>query len=161
MNPHLDICVRYHAKETQLVYDVDAFMSEHKFEVHENVVRDRRIGGCSARRPDYFIDCLTHTVVIECDENRHHGYSCETARMCEIYEDTAHRNIVFLRFNPDSYTDSDGVKHKSSFQFSKSRGFTQPMKDYYRRLAVLLERLEYHLNHVPDKAMTIEEFFYE
>ena len=39
-----------------------------------NVVTDRRIGGCSAKRPDFFIELLTHVIIVEVDENAHISY---------------------------------------------------------------------------------------
>ena len=37
-----------------------------------NITYNKTIdGGCSKNRPDTFIDCLTHSVIIEVDENQH------------------------------------------------------------------------------------------
>jgi hypothetical protein len=55
-------------------------------------------GGCSKRRPDIFIDCGSHCLIIEVDEHRHVNYSCEEKRMVELYEDIGFRKIVFIRF---------------------------------------------------------------
>ena len=47
---------------------------------------------------DYFI------VVLEVDENQHKSYECicEQQRMIQIHQDIG-MNILFIRFNPDSY----------------------------------------------------------
>jgi hypothetical protein len=61
-------------------------------------------GGCSRRRPDVRIDMGSHIIIVECDEDQHKGYSCENKRMMEIFQNCGNRPIVFIRFNPDSYT---------------------------------------------------------
>jgi hypothetical protein len=65
---------------------------------------DKTVGGCSKRRPDAYIDLYIHVLIIECDENQHKNYSCENKRIMELFVDFASRPIVFIRFNPDSYT---------------------------------------------------------
>jgi hypothetical protein len=62
-------------------------------------------GGCSKKRPDVMIDCLTHTIIIECDENQHQydNYSCENKRTMELFTDLGNRPMVMIRFNPDEY----------------------------------------------------------
>ncbi len=69
-------------------------------------VLDSKIsGGCSRRRPDVFIDMLTHVLIIEIDENQHLSYdeSCEYVRTIELNEDIGHRPMYIIRLNPDSY----------------------------------------------------------
>ena len=63
--------------------------------------------GCSFRRPDVKCDMGSHIVIIEIDEYKHAEYecSCENKRIMEISQDVGHRPIVFIRFNPDGYTD--------------------------------------------------------
>ena len=68
------------------------------------MVDDRSIyGGCSKRRPDIFIELLTHVLIIEVDENAHVSYDqlCNNRRTMQLSEDVAHRPLVFIRFNPD------------------------------------------------------------
>ncbi len=62
-------------------------------------------GGCSRRRPDVFIDLLTHVLIIEIDEDQHLSYneSCEYVRTIELNEDIGHRPMYIIRLNPDSY----------------------------------------------------------
>ena len=69
-------------------------------------------GGCSRRRPDMFLDLGDQVIIIEIDENQHQDYdcSCENKRLMEISQDVGHRNIVFIRFNPDDYIRADGTK---------------------------------------------------
>ena len=66
------------------------------------MVFDKKIDdGCSLRRPDVRIECMTHTIIIECDKNKYQGYSCENKRTMKIFQDLG--SIVFLRFNQDLY----------------------------------------------------------
>ena len=45
-----------------------AYMSEIQ-KVYPDIILDKKVeGGCSRRRPDGLIDCLTHSVIIEIDE---------------------------------------------------------------------------------------------
>lgn len=78
-----------------------------------NFIFDKQINnGCSKRRPDAYLDLLTHIIIIECDENQHKIYEdiCDNKRTMEISNDFANRPIVFIRFNPDSYTYPKTIK---------------------------------------------------
>ncbi|GAQ92190.1 hypothetical protein KFL_009420030 [Klebsormidium nitens] len=86
------------------------------------VTFDKRLqGGCSARRPDIFVDVYTHTVHSECDEDQHSAsnYSCDNKRLMELFQDAGNRPQVQLRFNPDGFTSADGEKHPSCFKYNK------------------------------------------
>jgi hypothetical protein len=39
------------------------------------------------RRPDILIDCGTHVIIVEVDENCHKSYesTCENKRICALY----------------------------------------------------------------------------
>ena len=70
-----------------------------------NPLFDKRLGACSKRRPDVFIDCLTHVIIVEIDEFQHRAYKRvdEIKRLKELHQDVALRPLVALRFNPDHY----------------------------------------------------------
>ena len=93
------------------------------------VRRDRVAAcGCSHYRPDYTTvsDNGKHMVIIECDENQHrfvgersaYRCDCEFQRMITIMQDFAIstnfeiEGAVFIRYNPDTWTDAKGVKRK-------------------------------------------------
>ena len=71
---------------------------------------------CNLYRPDLPYDCGTHILIIECDENQHKNYdweSCqlnkslehaEEKRMYEIMQSYGGIPVIFLRWNPDSFT---------------------------------------------------------
>lgn len=42
--------------------------------------------------------------------------------MCELYQDLGFANIIFIRFNPDSYTNSLNKKISSCFKIEKQTG---------------------------------------
>ena len=61
--PDNELSIHYKVKEK---YVVDFIRQEFP---DQNIVFDKKIdGGCSKRRPDAFIDLLTHALIIECDE---------------------------------------------------------------------------------------------
>ncbi|GAQ85112.1 hypothetical protein KFL_002190640 [Klebsormidium nitens] len=130
---------------------------------HAQVTFDKRLqGGCSARKPDIFVDVYTHTVLCENDEDQHRNYACENKRSMELFQDAGNRPQVQLRFNPDGFTSEDGVKHPACFKYNT---FGVPViRDrvvWAARMDAFLERLTYHLTHVPDRDITIEHMFYD
>jgi hypothetical protein len=85
--------------------------------------------GCSKYRPDSVVDYQYFMVIGEVDENQHRSYSneCEIARMIQIYQDFGGIPVISVRYNPDNYTDKNGV-------------IIKPNPKY--RLNVLLETLK-------------------
>jgi hypothetical protein len=163
-------CYRcYCAKNPGAVISKNFKLKEHHLvdslrEYYEDIelVHDKRIDdGCSLRRPDLRIECFTHTIIIECDEDRHTGYSCENKRIMEIFQDLGNRPIIFLRFNPDSYKDEEsGETVKGCFKVMADNRINIQKKEWNRRISKLRERIDYHLINVPDKEVTIEHLFY-
>lgn len=132
---------------------------------HLLVTYDKRLqGGCSKRKPDAFIDPLTHMVVCECDEEQHDTKeycNCENKRMMQLMEDGGLRPIVFIRLNPDSFTDSKGVKHPSCFKITKTGVLSiRNKKDWETRLDVFIKRLEFHLDNIPTQEVQVEHLYY-
>jgi EsV-1-7 cysteine-rich motif len=68
---------------------------------------------CNKKRPDILYDCKTHFLAIEIDEHQHSSYQaeCETTRMKEICQAIG-MPTIFIRYNPDNYTDSQFKKSK-------------------------------------------------
>ena len=105
---------------------------------------DKRIaGGCSARRPDIYSQCGAYDVCTEIDENQHSGYTttCEESRINNIFSD-AGVPVWFVRFNPDAYTDSKGVKHKPMFKFNDKGDISLNVAESVVRFKVLQETLK-------------------
>ena len=69
---------------------------------------DRTVtGGCSRKRPDFLLTTTWGNIVLEVDEFQHkrktYPCECEISRMKEIYFDCGVENLLFIRYNPDSY----------------------------------------------------------
>jgi len=114
----------------------------------DDVLIDRKIeGGCSNRRPDMFIDCLTHVICVEVDENKHAGYDpmCDNRRSMEISQDIAHRPLIILRFNPDGYMDlATGERKKSCWYIDTTTGVMSVVdeEEWQMRLETLADEIE-------------------
>jgi hypothetical protein len=122
-------------------------------------------GGCSNRRPDAYADLLTHALVVECDENQHfpYGQICENKRAMILFVDGGSIPTVFIRFNPDGFIDKDNKKVLSSFVYHKTSGI--PMirneKEWASRLDTLKKTIEYYINNIPEKEVTVVNLYYD
>ena len=150
LNPDVDIPRKYMIKEHHLR---DALREEYK---NTELIFNKKVeGGCSLKRPDVRIECYTHTIVIECDEEQHKNTSCEEKRMMEIFQDLGSRPLVLLRFNPDKYDDQEGC-----FKTTKAGGLSLNKKEWNERIKLLIEKIDLHLKKVPEKEIIVEHFFY-
>ena len=88
-----------HKKEIEIKQMFDE--NDIKYDSHDKIVKD----SCLKYRPDFVIDCITHFIVIEVDENQHKSYeqTCEKARMLNLAQGFGGAPVVFIRYNPDSY----------------------------------------------------------
>ena len=118
-------------------------------------------GGCSKRRPDGFLDLLTHVIIIEIDENEHKSYddTCNNRRTMELSQDVDHRPIVFIRLNPDGYT-LDDKRMKGSFSLTKTGELKVVKKEFNKRLNSLIESVETHMNTKPEKTISVEYLYF-
>ena len=116
-------------------------------------------GGCSKRRPDIFIDCGSHCLMIEVDEHRHVNYSCEEKRMVELYEDIGFRKIVFIRFNPDAY-ETEEAYYDSPFHYTDSGVVHLDEEELNRRVAQLIDCINLNKDEEPAEQLTVEYLFY-
>ncbi len=115
--------------------------------VFETVDRIIDGGVCGKERPDFYIDCGTHILIIEVDEHQHSGRACECeqTRMVNISQSNGMRTI-FLRWNPDPYKPSrKGV----------------PMMATSRRLVVLKEWVRHHLKTPPSEFLSVMYLFFD
>ena len=131
-------------------------------------VSDKRIQeGCSRRRPDLLLDLGSHVLVIEIDENQHGSYdcSCDNKRLMELSQDIRHRPLVFIRFNPDSYINSQNEHIRSCWTPNKQNGilYISSMKkcEWEYRLSLLKTQIDYWLQHVPEKMVEVIQLFYD
>jgi len=131
-----------------------------------NISYNKQIqSGCSKNRPDVFIDCLTHSVIIEVDEHQHKAKSytpeCEIQRVNNLFTDLADRPIIFIRFNPDSYTNKEGKMIKSCFEYTDNRELPKANKTLQSRLKKLKKEIEKNINLVPNINITTIRLFYD
>jgi hypothetical protein len=128
-------------------------------------------GGCSKRRPDWFIDRKTHSIIVECDEDSHKDRDnlCERARMSEIFEDLGDRPIVFIRFNPDSYLNKNKNKVEGCFTWEKQPQKSGTVcitlrkrnKELERRCKRISKRIKHWINNIPKDLYTTEYLYYD
>lgn len=109
--PDHKITRRYRKKEMYI-----ADMIKEKFSSYE-MTFNKTVGGCSKRRPDILIDVLSHSIIIEIDEDQHKSYSCEEKRINELFTDLGDRNLILIRFNPDKYKNENNKTIKGIFSF--------------------------------------------
>jgi hypothetical protein len=130
-------------------------------------ITDKKVqDGCSRRRPDLFLDMGSHVIIVEVDENQHTEYdcSCENKRLMEISQDVGHRPIIFIRFNPDDYTDQSGTKVKSCFAADKSGIFKvakSKVADWNMRTNALLQQIAYWSETPTTKTVEVVQLFYD
>lgn len=130
-------------------------------------VTDKKVqDGCSRRRPDLFLDMGSHVIIVEVDENQHTDYdcSCENKRLMEISQDVDHRPIIFIRFNPDDYTDQSGTKVKSCFAADKSGIYKvakSKVADWNMRTNALLQQITYWSETPTTKTVEVVQLFYD
>jgi hypothetical protein len=157
--PEIQVSRNYKTKEKDVNDRIDAHFKDHKW-INDTIVK----GGCSKRRPDKLLDLGSHVIIVEIDENKHTGYdeSCENRRLMELSQDLAHRPIVFIRFNPDSYV-RDGVTFSSCWRLNKL-GVMQIVKskerEWEQRIEVLKNEIQFWIENVSEKTVHIVELFY-
>ncbi len=127
-------------------------------------VLDKKIeDGCSRRRPDFLLDMGSHIIIVEVDENQHRDYgsNCETKRLMQISLDLHERPIVFIRFNPDDYINSDGIKIESCWKINHLGIMTvKNESEWNKRIKILIEQINYWINNPSEKTIEIVQLFY-
>jgi len=121
--------------------------------------------GCSNRRPDLLLDLGYQVIIIEVDENQHIAYDsiCENKRLMELSKDINHRNLIFIRFNPDAYKTRENKTIKSCWKIDNRSGILiiSSETNWNTRLKVLEEKLKYWINNKTNKMIEIVELFYD
>ena len=159
LNPEKEIVRRYKIKETYLQQYIKEEFKEYIDD--KKITFDKQIAsGCSKRRPDIRIECLTHSIIVECDENQHSGYSCENKRTMELFQDLGNRPLVIIRFNPDKYK-INGKSIKSCFEETSDHKLIPIKIEWYRRLSLLKTQIIRHVNNIPIKEVLLEHLFYD
>ena len=101
--------VKTHAKELEIKVLLEEKFDSDIFD-HDKTVT----GGCSKKRPDFLLTANWGNIVLEVDEFQHkrktYPCECEISRMKEIYFDCGVKNLLFIRYNPDTYLTVTGAK---------------------------------------------------
>jgi len=81
----------------------------------------------------------------------------------EISQDLGHRNIVFIRFNPDSYIDNGGKNITSCWKVNGNGLLVikkTKQKEWKERINTLIDQIKYWINNPVQKMIETIELFY-
>jgi len=113
-----------HAKEQAVVAFLKKVFPDHNWTFDTRFVHRTRLVGVNTRyRPDARFARADRMIIVEVDELSHRAYKCakERKREASFVVQNPDKTVVMVRFNPDAYTDYDGVRQPSCF--------TRPDKD--------------------------------
>ncbi len=158
--PEIEVIRNYKTKERNVVEHVLTKFPHYSWTIDKKVE-----DGCSKRRPDLMLDYGTHIIIVEIDEYQHKDYdsTCENKRIMEISQDLQHRSITFIRFNPDSYKNSEGKTITSCWRTNKLGIYTVSKSkelEWKQRMNILFEKIQYCVNNPSSKTIDIIELFY-
>jgi len=160
VHPEIEVSRNYKTKENDVVGRIKQSFPSFTW------VADKKVtDGCSRRRPDLLVDMGSHVVIVEVDENKHTDYdtTCEHKRLMELSQDVHHRPIIFIRFNPDAYTDQDGKIVKSCWKMNKLGIMQVPksqQKEWDKRIYTLKKQIQFCIDTPSEKTIDIVELFY-
>jgi len=133
----------------------------------------RAVGTRKTRlRPDARTSQGDRVLILEVDEKSHRRELCAGERDKEessVVQAGKEKTVLFIRFNPDEYTDYAGKKHPSCFTHSKTGCCSLNPKQeaqWIERLETLAQTIDYLLNadELPpkqeDRAGLVVELFY-
>jgi hypothetical protein len=139
-DPSVQLVIQ-HAKENRIR---DVLTAANISFVHDKILETT---SCGRERPDFQIDCGTHMIYIEVDENQHQSYACECeqTRMINLVH-VRGMPTLFIRYNPDSYKPIKGQRQVTATQREKK----------------LTEYIKYAMQHPPkDTFANVLYLFYD
>ncbi len=125
-------------------------------------LEDKKPTRCVDHIQDGLIDCLTHSVIIEIDEEQHAGYEtlCDNRRTMELFEDLGSRPIIFVRLNPDKYSHNSKTT-KGCFMTTKQGELKVVKTEFSRRFNLLQEVVETAMTDgAPARELSYVKLFY-
>ena len=160
IHPEIQVSRNYKTKENDVICRIKESFPDFTW-IADKKVQD----GCSNRRPDLLLNMGSHIIIMEVDEDKHSNYdcSCENKRIMELSQDNQHRPIVFIRFNPDSYTNEDNVLVKSCWKLNKLGIMSiepNKKKEWEERIDILKDTIKYWIENSTEKTIEIIELFY-
>ena len=158
--PNKPVSVNYKTKEKNVVDKIIELFPQFTW-VTDKKVKD----GCWRRRPDLLLDMGSHIIIVEVDEHKHAEYdcSCEHKRLMELSQDVGHRPIIFIRFNPDAYTNQEGELIKSCWKlnhFGVMQIAKKKEKEWNERIQTLTQQIQYWIDNPTEKTIETVELFY-
>jgi hypothetical protein len=80
-----------------------------------------------------------------------------------LSQDIGHRNLVFIRFNPDDYINQHNKKIKSCWNITKETGMCKiaNKKEWNNRLDILALQIKYWIENQSDKTIQVIQLFYD
>ena len=152
---------KYRFKQNTIV---DILKQHFSFDIIDKRIED----GCTNRQPDLIIDCLTHVINIEIDEDQHKSKSytpeCEEKRYDEIFTAFADRPLICIRFNPDKY-----IEHSNNcvwniegiFKKVGSSVLKIDEKELQYRIKILIQEITHFIKEIPSEIFKIKYLFYD
>jgi hypothetical protein len=80
-----------------------------------------------------------------------------------LSQDLQHRSIIFIRFNPDSYINQDGVFVRSCWELNKKGIMSirkEKKKEWEERIEALKQQIQYWIDNPTPKTVEIVQLFY-
>jgi hypothetical protein len=103
---------------------------------------------CGHYEKEIGYDCKTHMIYIEVDERQHKSY-CELGeinRMKNIFNDSGGIPIIFIRYNPDSFIDTNNKRQKLS---------------QVKREELLVKWVKLYMSQMPKHHLSVKYLFYD
>jgi len=165
-----------HARENTVTDELKKHFPDYNWVFDKTFSHRTFLMGVSTRfRPDARTTQGDRVIIIEIDEQSHRGYLCAKEREREesFVKQNRNKTVVMIRFNPDEYTDYEGVRHPSCFtRATKEREVPHvPPKrkaDWQARIQELVNTVRNVLDpkfplppKQPDRPLLICELFYD
>ena len=103
---------------------------------------------CGHHEKEIGYDCKTHMIYIEVDERQHKSY-CELGeinRMKNIFNDSGGIPIIFIRYNPDSFIDTNNKRQKLP---------------QVKREELLVKWIKLYMSQIPKHHLSVKYLFYD